>query len=123
MTPQQLALLAKAKRSLSGAKLLLANDLNEQAASRAYYSMFYITSAFLLDKGLSFSRHSAVIGAFGREFARKSQEFREFHKGIVNAQDLRTRSDYDLDSDVSIADVEKQIAIAEKFIAFFESKN
>jgi uncharacterized protein (UPF0332 family) len=32
--------------------------------------MFYIAEAFLEGKGLSFSKHSAVIAAFGREFAK-----------------------------------------------------
>jgi uncharacterized protein (UPF0332 family) len=40
------------------------------AASRAYYSLFYIASALLLSRGLSFSSHSGVIANFGKEFAR-----------------------------------------------------
>ncbi len=112
MTPEQLALLAKAKRSLSGAEILFANDLTEQSTSRAYYAMFYIVSAFLLQKNLSFSSHAAVISAFGREFARNNEDFREFHRGIIDAQDMRNRGDYDLDSDISAEDAKQQIALA-----------
>lgn len=67
MTPEQASLLRKAHDSLRAAKLLAANSLPDFAASRAYYTMFYITEAFLLGEGLAFSSHSAVISAFGRD--------------------------------------------------------
>ena len=70
MKPEQLDLLLKARQSLSAAKLLLNNGFPDYAASRAYYAMFYIAEAFLEGEGMSFSSHAAVIGAFGREFAR-----------------------------------------------------
>ncbi|WP_040467477.1 HEPN domain-containing protein, partial [Geminocystis herdmanii] len=61
MINEQRLLLEKAHRSLQGAQLLRDNALPELAVSRAYYAMFYIAEAFILDKGLSFSSHSAVI--------------------------------------------------------------
>lgn len=66
MTPEQAALLKKARDSLRGAKLLAGDELYDFAASRAYYTMFYVAEALLLGEGLSFSKHSAVIAAFGR---------------------------------------------------------
>jgi uncharacterized protein (UPF0332 family) len=111
----------KSKRSLMGADLLVENDLAELAMSRAYYAMFYIASAFLLGKNLSFSSHSGVISAFGREFAKDNQTFREFHRALINSQDMRNRSDYDLDVNITILEVKKQIAIAKKFMIFYET--
>jgi uncharacterized protein (UPF0332 family) len=32
--------------------------------------MFYVAQAFLAGEGLSFSKHSAVIAAFGQHFAK-----------------------------------------------------
>ncbi|MDJ1183791.1 HEPN domain-containing protein [Roseofilum casamattae] len=84
MTNEQQLLLEKARRSLQGAELLVENGLPELAVSRAYYAMFYIASAFLLSKELSFSSHSAVIGAFGREFARDNRELRGFHRALID---------------------------------------
>lgn len=121
MKSEQKQLLDKAKRSLIGADLLIENNLPELAVSRAYYAMFYVASAFLLSKQLSFSSHAAVIGAFGREFAREDIDCREFHRSLIDAQDLRNRSDYDLDSEISVEDTEEQIEIARKFIQFFEN--
>ncbi len=70
MTNEQRDLLLKAQQSLGAAKLLLDHNYPDQATSRAYYAMFYIAEAFLEGQGLSFSKHSAVIAAFGREFAK-----------------------------------------------------
>ena len=74
MTDEQRELLLKAQQSLEAAKLLLANNFPDYATSRAYYSMFYIAEAFLEGEELSFSKHSAVIAAFGREFAKKCSQ-------------------------------------------------
>ena len=66
----------------------------DYAASRAYYAMFYIAEAFLEGEGMSFSSHAAVIGAFGREFARTGRLPAEFHRFLIDAQDLRNSGDY-----------------------------
>lgn len=120
MTEEQKLLLEKALRSLEGAELLFENGLAELAVSRAYYAMFYIASAFVLGKGLSFSSHSAVISAFGRDFARDDERLRGFHRSLIDAQDMRNRSDYDLDSDINDDDARLQISAAKDFIRCFE---
>jgi uncharacterized protein (UPF0332 family) len=70
MTPEQRDLLQKAISSLEAARVLLINEFPEFSASRAYYAMFYVAEAFLEGKEISFSKHSAVISAFGQQFAR-----------------------------------------------------
>ncbi len=70
MNEQQFLLLNKAKDSLKAAKILLRENLCAFSVSRSYYSMFYIAEVFLLEKELTFSKHSAVISAFGREFVK-----------------------------------------------------
>jgi predicted nucleotidyltransferase len=57
MTSEQSALLQKASDSLKAAKLLANQEFYDFAVSRAYYTMFYVTSAFLLGEGLTFSKH------------------------------------------------------------------
>jgi uncharacterized protein (UPF0332 family) len=56
--------------------------------------MFYIAAAFLEGKGLSFSKHSAVIAAFRREFARPQRVLPEFHRFLIEAQELCATGDY-----------------------------
>lgn len=120
MSKEQKLLLEKAWRSLQGAELLIDNGFFELAVSRAYYAMFYIASAFVLGNDLSFSSHSAVISAFGRYFAKDDDRLRAFHRALIDAQDMRNRSDYDLDSGIGEEDAMSQIAIAKEFIRCFE---
>lgn len=94
MTEDQEELILKAQQSLAAAQLLLGNDYNDFAASRADYAMFYTAEALLEGDGLSFSSHSGVISAFGREFARTKRVPAKFHRYLIEAQNLRTTGDY-----------------------------
>lgn len=82
----------------------------------AYYAMFYIAEAFLEGEGLSFSKHSAVIAAFGREFAKPQAVKAEFHRFLIEAQELRTTGDYGQLNAVTIAQATEQIDRAEQFL-------
>lgn len=116
MTNEQQELLQKAQKSLAAAKLLLANGYPEYAISRAYYTMFYIAEAFLEGENLSFSKHSAVIATFGREFAKPQRVSSEFHRFLIEAQELRTASDYGQLNVVTIDQTTEQIDRAEQFL-------
>ena len=117
MTNEQRELLLKAQQSLEAAKLLLANNYPDYATSRAYYTMFYIAEAFLEGEGLSFSKHSAVIAAFGREFARPQRVQPDFHRFLIEAQELRTTGDYGQLNAVTTDQASEQIDRAEQFLA------
>jgi len=117
MTDEQQKRLQKAQKSLAAAKLLLANGYPEYAISRAYYTMFYIAEAFLEGENLSFSKHSAVIAAFGREFAKPQRISSEFHRFLIEAQALRTTSDYGQLNAVTMDQATEQIDRAEQFLA------
>ena len=69
MTGDQETMLRLSEESLEAAKLLLERGYPAFASSRAYYAMFGAAEALLLSKELSFSKHSAVIAAFGQHFA------------------------------------------------------
>lgn len=88
-------LLKKAKRSLQASKDLLENGYADFSVSRAYYSMFYCAEAMLISKELSYSKHSAVIAAFGKEFVKTGILRTELHLYLRNAFDLRAKGDYD----------------------------
>lgn len=109
MTPEQLELLLKARQSLSAAQVLLDNTYPDFASSRAYYTMFYIAEALLVGEGMSFSRHSAVISAFGREFASTGRVPVKFHRFLMDSQDLRNVGDYGQLNAITAEKVEKQI--------------
>lgn len=117
MNDEQQQLLLKAQQSLDAAKLLLCNDYPNYATSRAYYTMFYIASAFLEGEQLNFSKHSAVIAAFGREFAKPQRIPPEFHRYLIEAQELRTAGDYGQLNAITIDQATEQIDRAEQFLA------
>ncbi|MCA1995551.1 MAG: HEPN domain-containing protein [Coleofasciculus sp. S288] len=116
MTPDQLELLLKASQSLSAARVLLDNGFPDYAASRAYYTMFYIAEAFLEGEEMSFSSHAAVISAFGREFARTGRVPVEFHQFLIRAQGLRNAGDYGQLNAVTVEQATEQINHAEQFL-------
>ncbi len=66
MTGDQASLVEQAQASLDAARVLRVAGYHGFAASRAYYAMFYAAQALLLSLGLSFSKHSGVIAAFGQ---------------------------------------------------------
>jgi uncharacterized protein (UPF0332 family) len=109
VTPEQAALLNKAEDSLTAAKLLADNNLYDFAASRAYYTI-------LLNLNLTFSKHAAVISAFGREFANKGVVPVEYHRYLIAAQNMRNQGDYSIDSNITEAQAREQITRAEEFI-------
>jgi uncharacterized protein (UPF0332 family) len=87
-------LLGKSAQSRDAALLLLHDGYVDFAASRAYYAMFYAIEGLLLSRNLSFSKHSAVISAFGKEFIKTGLLDIRFHRSIMNAFDLRNSGDY-----------------------------
>ena len=121
MIPEQFDLLLKASQSVSAAKVLLENNYPDYAASRAYYGMFYIAQAFLIGEDMSFSNHAGVISAFGRDFARTGKVPIEFHRFLIDAQDLRNTGDYGQLNAISREQANEQIINAEKFIQLAEN--
>lgn len=115
MKPEQAELLQKARESLGAAKLMQRNGYDDFAAARAYYSMFYIAEAFLLEYGLAFSKHSAVHAAFGEKFVKTGAVPAEFHRYLIHGMELRHTGDYDYAKKVSAAEAAEQIAHAEEF--------
>jgi uncharacterized protein (UPF0332 family) len=118
MTPEQQGLLEKAHRSLQAAKLLNAQQLAEFAVSRAYYAMFYVAEALLEGEGFTFSKHSAVIAAFGQQFAKTGRIPAEFHRYLIAAEQSRIRADYNIEPNLTQADAAQIIERAEVFLTF-----
>jgi uncharacterized protein (UPF0332 family) len=116
VTSEQSALLQKAQSSLSAAQLLIDQGFYDFAASRAYYAMFYIAEAFLLGEKLTFSKHSAVIAAFGKVFAKSGRVPQEFHRFLIEGENSRNVSDYDAGPGLSKDEAAEQIKHAEEFL-------
>ncbi len=64
------------------------------AISRSYYAMFYLAKAALLTKGLTHSKHSGVISAFGEHFIKKGIFPKQFGRMLSDAFAERNLVDY-----------------------------
>ena len=121
MSKDQMELINEARNSISAAKLLLTGNYSGYAASRAYYAMFYIAEAFLEGDGMSFSKHSAVIAAFGKHFSHTGKVPVKFHRYLIEGQELRHSGDYDCCHSISVSQAQEQIKHAEDFLELAES--
>jgi uncharacterized protein (UPF0332 family) len=83
--------------------------------------MSYVAQAFVEGEGLAFSKHSAVIAAFGQHFARTGGVPVELHRYLLAAQDLRHSGDYDPLHTVRLDQAQEQITRAEAFLSLAES--
>ena len=110
-------LLEKAARAIEAAKTLLKTGSTDFAAGRAYYAMFYIAEALLLEKGLSYSKHSAVHASFGKMYAKDGIVDPKFHRWLLDAFDQRIIGDYGVEAVITQADVEQMIEHAKELLA------
>jgi uncharacterized protein (UPF0332 family) len=114
-------LLTRARESIRAARLLNQENLPNIAASRAYYAMFYIAEALLFQRGLTYSSHSAVIAAYGKEFARSNEIDPKFHRYLIASQDARQIGDYGVERGVSLAEADQVMEWAEEFLNIAET--
>src|SRR5689334_16776559 len=83
-----------AEESHAAAKVLIDGGFIRFSAAQSYYTIFYLAQALLLSKGLTFSSHSAVVAAYGKEFAKTGLLESKFHRYIIDAQQLRQTGHY-----------------------------
>jgi uncharacterized protein (UPF0332 family) len=92
--PEIQRLLDYAEDSHKAAKTLMDGDFPGFSAAQSYYTMFYLAEALLLSKELTFSSHSAIIAAFGKEFAKTGTLDPQFHRYLIDAQERREIGHY-----------------------------
>jgi uncharacterized protein (UPF0332 family) len=110
-------LLVKSKRAIEAAWALLeAGNYPDFASGLAYYAMFYTAEALLEDKGLRFSKHGGVHGAFGEYYVKTGLFDPKFHRWLLNAFDQRIEGDYGTEIIAVVEDAEKLIAQAEEYL-------
>ena len=94
ITPEIQRLLDYADDSHEAAKVLMDGGFVGFSAAQSYYTMFYLTEALLLSKGLKFSSHSAVIAAYGKEFSKTNLLDPKFHRRLIVAEERREDGHY-----------------------------
>ena len=106
----------QAEESLEAAKVLLEQKMERQSVNRAYYAMFYSVLALLATRKQETSKHSGAISLFDKEFVRPGMFSKDSSRWLHNAFDLRQRSDYAIEFEVSREDAKAVLDHATVFV-------
>ena len=109
-------LMNRADESHQAAKLQLDKGFSNFSAAQSYYTMFYLAEALLYSKSLEFSSHSAVIAAYGKEFAKTEALDPKFHRYLIIVERRRAVGHYGEENGVSNEDALESFQWAEEFI-------
>lgn len=82
--------------------------------------MFYAAKAAVLTEGVDVNKHSAVIAAFGRLFAKTGRLPPSLHRSLTGASDARQTADYSITRDMTKEEAERRVAEAEQFVNTIE---
>jgi len=77
--------------------------------------MFYAAQALLETRNLSFSKHSAVIAAFGKEFIKTGKFDPKYHQYLIGAQASRQTGDYETGIYMTQEEAERVLSWAKEF--------
>lgn len=106
----------KAKRSLAAATVLFERDDYDFAASRAYYAMFYMAEAALIERRKTYSKHAGVISGFYQEFVATKLIEQKFHQMLHQAFEDRTQGDYTFMDPFPKKEADELLTHAEHFL-------
>jgi uncharacterized protein (UPF0332 family) len=110
--------LKRSTNSLSAAEALMSMQLFDDAISRAYYAMFYAVKALLIRDGIAAgSKHSAVVAAFGREYAKTAKIDPLYHRMLIEDFEWRQKADYDVFWHADRETAQGRLEDARKFVA------
>jgi len=116
MTPEQEAMLGRARESIEAVRVEIGSGLYNHAVADAYYAMLHAARAALASIGLSFSSHGATQGAFGREFALPGILPAHLHRYLINAERARRAATYDYDASMTEEYARDWLQRAQEFV-------
>lgn len=107
--------LKTAEEKLEASRLLLSGGLFKDSIGRSYYAIFSATRAVLALESKDFSKHAGVIACFQKDYVKKGVFDKQYSKIIMEAFQIRNKSDYDDYYVVSKSDAEDQLEKAKLF--------
>jgi uncharacterized protein (UPF0332 family) len=116
ISPEIQILLDRANESHEAAKVLLDGDFANFSAAQSYYTMFFLVEAILYSKGLRYSSHSALVAAYGKEFAKTGLLDPKYHRYILVTQKRRETGHYGRESMVTREEALESFHWAEEFM-------
>lgn len=107
-------LIDKSKRAIKSAKREFKAGEYDYACSRAYYAAFYLLEGVLLLDNKRFTKHSAVISVFNKDYVKTGIFSVEFSKHIKFLLKRREIGDYSFSIKIDQEDSQKSISKAEE---------
>ena len=110
--------ITQAQETLVEARKMLQNNFSPRSiVNRTYYAMFYLLLALFLktDINIKTSKHTAVISIFDRELVHKGIVGEEYSKSLHKIFEARLQSDYKEFVELTHADADNYIKLAEEF--------
>jgi uncharacterized protein (UPF0332 family) len=122
----QRELLARARRSIASARLLLDSGDTNGACNRAYYAMFDAARAALLasnepPKSEAIKTHGGLISAFSQQLVKPGHVSIELGKSLGQMVQLRLVADYS-DEEIDRDAADRAIARAAIFVEAMSSR-
>lgn len=113
-------LMEVAKRNLAEMTTMFENRHYYGTVNRAYYAMFHAVSALLILDGKRFKKHTGVITAFGRDYAKTGLISKEYSELLSKAFDARNKADYDVDMVIDQETAARYCKGAEELVALID---
>ena len=120
LSKQLKAMIYKSRDSMKVARELHKQGHYNDAASKSYYAVFHALQAILLTKNMSFSKHTAVLSAFNKDFIYKGIFPQEFYKKIVRLFKDRQIGDYEYEKAIEEEASQEDVDDAEMIINAIE---
>lgn len=113
--------LQRARETLEDARILANASRWNPGVNRLYYACFYAVSALLIQRGLSYSKHTGVRSLFNRHYVRTSMVPKELAQLYNDLFERRQESDYMDFVDFEESQVRPWISRAEQFVEHITS--
>ncbi len=110
--------LRQAEESVDEARYLFEGSKSPRSVvNRAYYAMFYAVLGLLIFEPYSSSKHSGILSYFNRNFIKTGKISKDLGRAVNRAFDLRQRTDYREEFNISRGQAEPFIGWAEMFVS------
>ena len=106
----------KAEKSLASAEYEYTMGAYDFAINRLYYGVFYAVSAWLIENGHNFKKHSGARGLFHREMVNTKLVDKKWAKFYDRLFEDRADSDYVPMTEFEASYVQTQIELCKQFI-------
>lgn len=115
------AAFARARDKLAVAKHVLAAGYPADAVSPAYYAAYHAAEAALLVEGDEPRTHEGLKSLFGLRFVKTGRLPEELASILRELKDERQNGDYSIFPAITVAEAERAVASAGRFVAALEA--